>query len=78
MKGGVARNVSEGVAILDGGVDGKLTVLPPFISDREVAGLEAEIEIAEAIVREQAAVAEVRARFFAPNFFDQHFSVGQL
>src|SRR5881227_1053296 len=53
MKRGVGWNVSECVSVLDGGADCELQVLPPFIGDREIAGREIEIEIAEAIVGEQ-------------------------
>ena len=72
----VGWNISECVSVLDGGAGRELKFLPPFVGDREIAGLESEVEIAETIVGKQPAVAQLRARFFAPHSFDQHFAIG--
>src|SRR5260370_14736748 len=71
-------NVSKCIAVLDGGVNRELTILPPLVNDYQMAGLETEVEIAETIMREQSAIAQLCPRLIAAHFVQLHFTVGQL
>src|SRR5260370_35302868 len=71
-------NVSECIAVLDGGVNRELTFLPPLVNDCQIAGLETEVEIAETIMREQSAIAQLRPRLIAAQLLKLHFAIGQF
>src|SRR5437762_12782353 len=78
MKSSFARNKCVRIAVGDIGIERKLVVFPPIVTDIESAIADRYMQIGETVVSEKPAVFEMSVDLFAAHPIDQDFSVDQF